>query len=167
MKTFKFSSQTGALYFWVGIIFILIGAGLIVGGIIYFLAINNASDIYNSVETGSSNYQHQRGDPILLLLYPIGMVVGGIVLLGLGFSMFNKILKQRFTKFVITEESIQCQTFGKEVFNIPFDKLGFSESQYSSAISDRRDKSMYMVTSDIENYEEFVEILKRKSEGFY
>ena len=169
MKTYGFSKQTGALYFWVGIIFILIAIGLLIGGVIYFIAVVDATDVSVSIDRSNSystGYRGHRGSPAGMIIYPIGMVVAGVGLLALGFSMFIKVLRQRFTSFIIGKDNLICTTFGKEIFNIPFEKLGISESQYSAVISDRRDRAMYMVTSDIENYEEFVQILKRNSEGY-
>ncbi|MEQ8224324.1 MAG: hypothetical protein ABRQ37_18540 [Candidatus Eremiobacterota bacterium] len=43
--------------------------------------------------------------------------------------------------------------------------LGISETELSAVISDRRTKNMITVTNDLEDFKQFVRLLKRKGKA--
>jgi len=152
MKSFKYSKKSSIFYLFVGIIFLIFGAGLL---LITVMSLRDMKK-YNT----HNNYRSIKDT---------GSVSGWLIIIGLGLcylaiSNFKTVIKQRFTKYIISETGLYCYESGKQLF-IPFEYLGISETELSAVISDRRTKYMITVTNDLEDFKKFIRLLKseRKS----
>jgi hypothetical protein len=146
MHSFRYSVKKGAFYLFVGVILLLLGAGLIG---IAIVGIGTASQY-------STTYHNSKESSL-----SIWFILGGGVLCFFAISNFINVFKQRFIKYVVSETGLHCHEYGKELF-IPFEQLGMSETELTAIISDRRTKNMITVTNDLEDYNHFVNLVKSK-----
>lgn len=152
MNTFRYSTRSSIFYLSVGVILFIFGAGL--------LAVTVMAVIDMNKYMPHNNY-HSRGNT--------GSISGWLIAIGLGLcyfgiSNFRTVIKQRTTKYILSETGVYCYESGKELF-IPFDVLGISETELSAVISDRRTKHMITVTNDLEDFKKFVRLVKIKKKG--
>jgi len=155
MNTFKYSTKRIMFYLLVGIIMFIFGAGLLT---ITAIGVREMGKYSNNDHY--HNRRHTQNN---------GSISGALIAIGLGLcyfgiSNFRTVIKHRSTKYVVSETGLYCYESGNELF-IPFDLLGVSETELSAVISDRRTKNMITVTNDLDDFKQFVRLLKRKSKG--
>lgn len=152
MNSFSYSTKSSIFYLSVGVILFIFGTALL------------TITLMTIVDTGKyMPHDHYHGNR------NTGSVTGWLIAIGLGLcyfgiSNFITVTKQRATKYVISETGVYCYELNSELF-IPFDVLGISETELSAVISDRRTKNMITVTNDLEDFKQFVRLLKRKGKG--
>ncbi|MEQ8186933.1 MAG: hypothetical protein ABRQ39_03085 [Candidatus Eremiobacterota bacterium] len=152
MNSFRYSTKSIIFYLSVGIILFIFGAGLLAVTVMTVVDMNKYTP---------HNHYHSRGNT--------GSISGWLIAIGLGLcyfgiSNFRTVIKHRSTKYVVSEKGLYCYESGNELF-IPFDVLGISETELSAVISDRRTKNMITVTNDLDDFKQFVRLLKRKGKG--
>ena len=147
MNSFRYSTKSSAFYLFVGIIFLIFGAGLLI--------VTVMSMIDMEKYTPDTHHHSTKSTGSISSWF---LLIGG-VLICFSISNFRTVIKQRFTKYVVSETGLYCYESGKELF-IPFEQLGISETELSAVISDRRTKNMITITNDLENFKKFVRLLK-------